>query len=289
MIRIENLTYIYLAGTPYEKKALDSVSLHIEKNSFTGIIGSTGSGKSTLVQHLNGLLKPASGTVTVDGEDVSGKNLKELRRNVGLVFQYPEHQLFEETVYKDIAFGLTKQGWSEEEIRDKVMAALRAVDIDESLLDKSPFEISGGQKRRVAIAGVIAMKPKVLVLDEPAAGLDPKGREDIYRMVGAMHEAGDMTVILVSHNMEDVARHAQRVVVLHKGRLEMQGTPGEVFMQHDRLTGMGLDVPQITRVMLHLKTLFPDLSSETLTVEDAKDAILKYIGINLWKEGSRFR
>lgn len=290
MIKIDKLTYIYMPGTPYAKKALNDISIEIKEGEFTGIIGQTGSGKSTLVQHFNGLLKPASGSVIIDGENVANKNLKELRRKVGLVFQYPEHQLFEETVYKDIAFGLVKQSIPEDEIKVRVQAAIRAVDMDiPGILDKSPFELSGGQKRRIAIAGVIVMKPKVLVLDEPAAGLDPKGREDIYKMIGAMHQGGDVTVVLVSHNMEDIARYAQRVLVMNEGKIVMEGHTTEIFSKRKILAEIGLDVPSISRLMYGLNKVCPQISSGIYTVEDAKSEILKVLGVNPWKEGSRFR
>ena len=289
MIRVDRLTYVYMAGTPYEKKALDACSLEIAQNDFVGLIGCTGSGKSTLVQHFNGLIKAPPGTVFIDGRDITSQDMKALRQKVGLVFQYPEHQLFEETVYKDIAFGLVRQGLPEEEIRTRVMAALRAVNLDEpGIPDKSPFELSGGQKRRAAIAGIIVMQPEVLVLDEPAAGLDPKGREEIYRMVGALHREGRVTVVLVSHNMEDIAHYARRILVMHEGRIIMEGPAAEVFSRREELTAIGLDVPSITRVMDGLKKEFPGLNT-VLTVEEAKDEILRYLGMNPWKEGSRFR
>jgi energy-coupling factor transport system ATP-binding protein len=274
-IRVENLSHIYMAKTPYEKLALDNISVEIGDREFTGIIGHTGSGKSTLVQHFNGLLKPTSGRIFYDGEDISKANLRELRRNIGMVFQYPEHQLFDETVYKDISFGLTKQGLKEDEIRERINEAAAVLEIGEDLLQKSPFDLSGGQKRRVAIAGVIVMRPKVLILDEPAAGLDPRGRDKIYGLIRNMYKSAGITVILVSHNMEDIARLVDRVIVMNRGGIEMDGDVESIFRNVERLEEIGLTAPQITYFMKRLKESYPGINDNVFTVESAKKEIEK--------------
>lgn len=276
-IKVENLSYVYMKGTPFEKKALDNINIDIDDGEFLGIIGHTGSGKSTLVQHLNGLLKPTSGKIYIDGTDISGKNAKELRNQVGIVFQYPEHQLFEETVFKDIAFGLERRGFKEDEIEVKVKSALKMVGLPEEILSNSPFELSGGQKRRVAIAGVLVLEPRILVLDEPTAGLDPKGREDIFELITSLHRQLKITVILVSHSMEDIARFVKRVIVLNRGTIDMDGSLENVFRQVERLEQMGLSVPQITYLIKRLKTYVPEINENIFTVEEAKIEIIKYI------------
>lgn len=275
---IENLSYVYMAGTPFEKTALNNINLKIDDGEFTGIIGHTGSGKSTLIQHFNGILKPTSGRVVVNGIDTTGKNLKELRKHVGIVFQYPEHQLFEETVFKDIAFGLDKKNMDEQEIRQKVKDVLDIVGLTEDILEKSPFELSGGQKRRVAIAGVLIMKPDILILDEPTAGLDPRGRDELFGFIRRMHESLGITVILVSHSMEDVARLVKRVIVMNKGTIEMDGTVAEVFRDPERLEKIGLSAPQISYLMKKLKKEFPEIDGDIFTVKAAKDNICKLLG-----------
>ncbi|MCL2286312.1 MAG: energy-coupling factor transporter ATPase [Firmicutes bacterium] len=269
-IELKNLTHIYSPGSVFEKTAFSDVNLTINKGEMVAVIGHTGSGKSTLIQHLNALLKPTSGQVFLNGEDIHADktNLKSVRQRVGLVFQYPEHQLFESTIYKDVAFGPMRMGLSESEIADRVRDALDIVGIDESLYEKSPFEISGGQKRRVAIAGVLAMRPEVLVLDEPTAGLDPAGRDEILAQVKRMHTALGITVILVSHSMDDVARLADRIFVMNKGRLMCDGTPAQVFAQGDMLVSVGLDVPQVSRVFMELNKINPNIPN-VFTVEDA--------------------
>ncbi|HCO18101.1 energy-coupling factor transporter ATPase [Gudongella oleilytica] len=280
IIEIKNLSYVYNPGTPFEKKALDDISLGIEEGEFIGLIGHTGSGKSTLVQHLNGLIKPTSGEIIIDGDSLSDKStkLKNIRQKVGLVFQYPEHQLFEETIYKDIAFGPKNLGLSQEEVDERVRHAMDLVGLDfEELKDRSPFELSGGQKRRVAIAGVVAMKPKVLVLDEPTAGLDPKGRDDILDEIRTLYEKENITIILVSHSMEDIARLVNRIFVMHRGRLAMDGSPREIFGRSDELEGMGLGIPQITKFMKKFKASGHDVKDDVLTIEEAKVEILKYL------------
>lgn len=280
IIEIKNLSYVYNPGTPFEKRALDDVSLSIKEGEFIGLIGHTGSGKSTLVQHLNGLMKPTSGEIIIDGESLSDKStkLKNIRQKVGLVFQYPEHQLFEETIYKDIAFGPKNLGLPQEVVDERVKHAMELVGLDfEELKDRSPFELSGGQKRRVAIAGVIAMKPKVLVLDEPTAGLDPKGRDDILDEIRKLYEKENITIILVSHSMEDIARLVNRIFVMHKGKLSMDGSPREIFGRSDELEGMGLGIPQITKFMKKFKASGHAVKDDVLTIEEAKAEILKYL------------
>ena len=255
IIKVSSLTHTYSSGTPFEKTAIDNIDLEIEGGEFVGLIGHTGSGKSTFIQHLNGLLAPTSGKVEIDGEDIhSSKDaLRRVRFKVGLVFQYPEYQLFEETVYKDIAFGPKNMGLNEDEIDERVREAARFAGVDEKWLEVSPLELSGGQKRRVAIAGVIAMRPKVLVLDEPTAGLDPEGRESFLKNISDYKEATGATVIIISHSMDDVARIASRLVVFHEGNIALDGTPAEVFDHAEELQNMGLTVPRATQIALALK------------------------------------
>ena len=257
ILQVQNLTHTYSAGTPFEHIALDNMNFSVERGEFIGIIGHTGSGKSTLMQHLNGLLKPTAGKVLLDGMDIwSDKKLtRQARFRVGLVFQYPEYQLFEETVYKDIAFGPKNMGLSKEEIDHRVREAAGFVGLTEAQLQVSPFDLSGGQKRRVAIAGVIAMEPEVLVLDEPTAGLDPVGREEILANIQAYREAKNATIMMVSHSMNDVARLTDRLLVLNGSRIAMDGTPAEVFTRAWELEEMGLDIPEVTRVFMRLKEL----------------------------------
>lgn len=277
-IKIENLTHIYMPKTPFEKKALDDVNLYIEDGEFIALIGHTGSGKSTLIQHLNGLLEPSSGKIIIDDIDITEKGVKlsDIRKKVGLVFQYPEYQLFEETIEKDIAFGPTNLGLGQDEILIRVKRAMEMVGLDyEKYKDVSPFELSGGQKRRVAIAGVIAMEPKVLILDEPTAGLDPKGREDILSQIKKLHEEYKMTIILVSHSMEDVGKLAERIVVMNGGKIELLGKPSEIFKEVETLERIGLAVPQVTYLMRALREKGFDVSDEVFTVEKGTQEILK--------------
>ena len=280
LIEIKNLTHIYSEGLPFEKKAVDDISLKVEENEFIGLIGHTGSGKSTFIQHLNGLLKPSSGEIVIDGTrvDKSGANLTDLRKKVGLVFQYPEYQLFEETIERDIAFGPRNLDISEEEVQERVKSSMESVGLDyKTYKDKSPFELSGGLKRRVAIAGVLAMEPKVLILDEPTAGLDPRGRDEILSEIKSIHEKRKMTVILVSHSMEDVAKIAERIVVLDKGKVFLDGEPREIFRNEDKLLGVGLGIPQITSLMRTLKKKGLDINEDAITVEEAKESLKKYL------------
>jgi len=281
-IEIRELKYIYGQGTPFEKVALDNLSLKIEDGEFVGLIGHTGSGKSTLIQHINRLIKPYSGQVIVDGQDINGdsRDLKKLRQNVGLVFQYPEHQLFEMTVYKDVAFGPTNMGLAQDEIDKRVRQSLKMVGFDdEDIFDISPFELSGGQKRRVAIAGVLAMSPKVLILDEPTAGLDPKGRDDILNEIKHLHETTNITIILVSHSMEDVARYVDRIIVMDKGKVEMDGTAREVFRHINKLEKMGLGVPQVTYLMRALEDKGIVSNANAITLDETLE-MLKALLIN---------
>jgi len=280
IMKIKNLNYIYNPNTPFEKKALDNVNIEINEGEFIGLIGHTGSGKSTLVQHLNGLMKATSGSIIIEGIDITEKNanLKLIRQKVGLVFQYPEHQLFEETVYKDIAFGPKNLGLNEEEISIRVKESMELVGLDfETLKDRSPFELSGGQKRRVAIAGVIAMKPKILVLDEPTAGLDPRGRDEILGEIQRLYEKEGITIILVSHSMEDVAKLVNRILVMHRGKIAMDDKTREVFRRSDELEKLGLGVPQITKFMKKIKEKDNDIKDTILTVEEAKEEIIWYL------------
>ena len=280
IIRVENLTHTYGENTPFCRSAVDGVSLEIREGEFLGIIGHTGSGKSTLIQHFNGLLKPTSGTVYLDGKDIwaEPKKIRQVRFKVGLVFQYPEYQLFEETVYKDIAFGPKNMGLAPEEIDRRVRDAAAFAGVTEEMLEKSPFELSGGQKRRVAIAGVIAMEPKVLILDEPTAGLDPVGVESILKNIRDYHEAHNATIIMVSHSMEDVARTVDRLVVVNDGVIPFQGTPREVFRHGDELERMGLGVPQMTRVFHRLQAMGVDIDPSVYTIDQARAAILQKLG-----------
>ncbi len=276
IIRVENLTHTYGAGTPFCRSALEHLELSVYRGELLGVIGHTGSGKSTLIQHLNGLLRPTEGRVLLDGRDIwaEPKKIRSVRFRVGLVFQYPEYQLFEETVYKDIAFGPTNMGLGGEELDRRVRDAARFAGLDESLLNVSPFALSGGQKRRAAIAGVIAMEPEVLVLDEPSAGLDPRGREELLAHIRAYHRERGTTVVLVSHSMEEVARHAERIVVLSHGRVLMSGTPREVFSRGGELAEAGLDVPQATRVAMALREKGLAVDPAVYTVEELADALL---------------
>ena len=275
ILQVQNLNYIYSAGTPFEHRALQDVSFCVNKGEFIGIIGHTGSGKSTLMQQLNGLLKPTSGTILLDGKDIwSDKKLtRQARFRVGLVFQYPEYQLFEETVYKDIAFCPKNMGLSSEEIDRRVRDAAATVGLTEQQLQVSPFDLSGGQKRRVAIAGVIAMEPEVLILDEPTAGLDPAGREGILKNIEDYRRTHNATVMMVSHSMDDVARLTDRLLVLNGSRLVMDGSPAEVFARAEELVDMGLNIPQVTRVFLELKAMGLDVEP-VYTIEQAV-AVLK--------------
>ncbi|MCQ2968599.1 MAG: energy-coupling factor transporter ATPase [Clostridium sp.] len=279
-IKIENLTYVYMPKTPFEKKALDNVSLEIEDGEFLAVIGHTGSGKSTLIQHLNGLLKPVSGKIYIDGIDISDKNAKlvDIRKKIGLVFQYPEYQLFEETIAKDIAYGPSNLGLNEDEILRRVKKSMEMVGLNyDKYKDVSPFELSGGQKRRVAIAGVIAMEPKVLILDEPTAGLDPAGRDDILEQIKLLHEKYNMTIILVSHSMEDVGKLAKKIIVMNDGHIELQGKPQDVFREIDTLERIGLAVPQVTYLMRELKKKGFNVSEDIFTVEKAKSELLNIL------------
>lgn len=281
IIETHDLTYRYNEGTSNEKTALDNVNISIESGIFLGIIGHTGSGKSTLIQHFNGLMKPASGTVTVDGEDI-GKDkatLMKIRFKVGLCFQYPEYQLFEETTYKDISFGPRNMGLSEDEINERVKTAASYVGITDEMLKKSPFDLSGGEKRRAAIAGVMAMSPKVLILDEPTCGLDPQGREKILDMLDDYRTSTGSTVIIVSHSMEDVASRASKVLVMNRAKAEMYGTPDEIFAEHEKLEAMGLDIPQITKIFIGLKKAGLDVPVNIYSVESAKAASGKILGV----------
>ena len=282
ILEVKNLTYIYSAGTPFEHKALDDISFSVEPGEFIGIIGHTGSGKSTLMQQLNGLLKPTSGTVLLDGQDIwSDKKLtRQARFRVGLVFQYPEYQLFEETVYKDIAFGPKNMGLSAEEVDRRVREAAGFVGLTEQQLEVSPFDLSGGQKRRVAIAGVIAMEPEVLILDEPTAGLDPVGRSEILGNIQSYRKAKNATIMMVSHSMEDVARLTDRLLVMNGSKLAMDAPPAQVFTHAEELTQMGLNIPQVTQVFLELKKLGLDVKN-VYTIEQAAAEIKRL------KEGNR--
>ena len=279
-IQLEDVTYTYSPGTAYEMNALDHVSLEIPQGQFVGIIGHTGSGKSTLIQHLNGLMRPTSGQVLYNGENIwqEGYHLRELRFHVGLVFQYPEHQLFETTVLADVCFGPKNQGLSPEECRERAKEALAQVEIPEELYEKSPFDLSGGQKRRVAIAGVLAMNPDVIVLDEPTAGLDPKGRDEILDRVRFLHDTRGITVILVSHSMEDVARYVERLIVMSHGQKKYDGTPREVFAHYKELEKIGLAAPQMTYIMHALEEKGLKVDTSAMTVEEARDSILKALG-----------
>ena len=282
-IKTENLTHIYMPKSPFEKVALDNVSVEIKDGDFVALIGHTGSGKSTLIQHFNGLLEATSGKIIVDGVDITDKNVKltDIRKKVGLVFQYPEYQIFEETIAKDIEFGPRNLGLSEEEITKRVKKSMEMVGLDyETYKDKSPFDLSGGQKRRVAIAGVIAMEPTTLILDEPTAGLDPKGRDDILGQIKKLHDEYNMTIVWVSHSMEDVAKIANRVIVMNSGKIVLDGKINEVFKEVDKLEEIGLGVPQVTYLMRRLKEKGFNVSDEVYTVEQAKNELLKVLKSN---------
>ena len=280
ILRTENLSHIYSPKSPFEHRALDDVSLSIETGTLTGIIGRTGSGKSTLISHFNGLLRPTSGKVFVDGEDIwnEPKKIRRIRFKVGLVFQFPEYQLFEDTVEKDIAFGPKNMGLSEDEVALRVREAADTVGLSAETLKKSPFELSGGQKRRVAIAGVIAMKPRLLILDEPAAGLDPRGRDEIFDHVRAYLASGDTAAVIVSHSMDDVARIADRIIVMGDGRIQLNGTPKEVFSNRAAIEDAGLRLPFVSRVMHMLRDRGFNADVSVLDVESAAKAILKLKG-----------
>ena len=277
MIKLENVSYTYMKGGPFEKKALDNVSLEVRPGEFIGVIGHTGSGKSTMIQMLNGLLKPSEGRVFIDGTDINDKgvNLRDIRFKVGLVMQYPEYQLFEETVLKDISFGPANMGLPREEVEERARFAANMVGLNDSLLEKSPFDLSGGQKRRAAIAGVLAMEPKILILDEPTAGLDPAGRDEILFKIRDMHKRMNLTVLLVSHSMEDVANYVDRIIVLNHGSLMLDGTPAEVFSHVEELERVSLAVPQVTYLMKDLKKAGLDVNTSVTTIEEAKKEIMK--------------
>ena len=277
IIRVDHLRHTYSAGTPFEKVAIDDIDLAIPAGQFVGIIGHTGSGKSTFIQHLNGLLAPTSGTVLFDGEDIhrSKAATRDVRFQVGLVFQYPEHQLFEETVYQDIAFGPKNMGLDEAEVDKRVHEAAEFVGLDEALLERSPFELSGGQKRRVAVAGVMAMKPRILVLDEPAAGLDPEGRDEILSEVKDYHKKTGTTVLLVSHSMEDIAKYANRVLVMSNKKIAMYDTVEKVFARAPELLELGLSVPQVTKIFLKLREMGVDVPADVYTIPYAVKMILE--------------
>ena len=277
ILKTEDLTYQYSIGTPFEKTAVDHVNLEIEEGAFVGIIGHTGSGKSTLIQHFNGLIRPTSGKIYLDGTDIwaDKTNIRQVRFQVGLVFQYPEYQIFEDTVYKDIAFGPRNMGLSEAEIKERVEETAALVGLTQAQLNQSPFDLSGGQKRRVAIAGVMALRPKVLILDEPTAGLDPKGREDILREIRRYHKETGRTVLLVSHSMEDMANCAEKILVMNAGKVFCYDTVENVFRQAKALQEIGLAVPQITRVCMQLREQGISLSDDIYTVEAAYQQILQ--------------
>jgi energy-coupling factor transport system ATP-binding protein len=280
MIKTENLSHLYSVGTPFQTTAIEDVNIHIKEGDYVGIIGHTGSGKSTLISHFNAILKPTSGKIFIDGKDLWSSDKKEriqTRFDVGLVFQYPEYQLFEETVYKDIAFGPKNMGLGEDAIRERVEKALDFVGLDRDLLEKSPFDLSGGQKRRVAIAGVMALEPKVLILDEPAAGLDPRGRDEILSRIRDYHKETKRTVLLVSHSMEDISKNANSILVMNKGRCVMHDSVPAVFERAEELVQMGLDVPKITRVFISLQEQGYPVSRNVYTVEQGKQELLKLL------------
>ncbi|MCI7613427.1 MAG: energy-coupling factor transporter ATPase [Selenomonadaceae bacterium] len=277
-IEVKKISYIYMPKSPYERLALDDVAITIPEGKITAIAGHTGSGKSTLIQHLNGLISPSQGCVLVDGVDISGKGkeAREARRSVGMVFQYPEHQLFEETVEQDIAFGPKNYGLTSEEVQERVRFAMDFVQLDyEEYSQRSPFQLSGGQMRRVAIAGVVALRPKYLVLDEPTAGLDPKGREELMQRILKLHRQEKNTIVLVSHSMDDIARFADNVVIMNRGRVLMEGTPREVFVREDFIRQAGLEVPQITNIVKALKSGGMDIPSDIYTMDEAVEAIVR--------------
>ncbi len=280
IIKTEGLCHRYSVGTPFERAAIEDIDFEAKRGEFIGVIGHTGSGKSTFIQHLNGLLKPTAGRVYYEGRDIweSKAATRETRFKVGIVFQYPEYQLFEETVYKDIAFGPKNMKISDDEIDMRVREAAEFVGIDSELLERSPFDLSGGQKRRVAIAGVIAMGPSVLILDEPGAGLDPRGRESILENIKRYHEATDATVIMVTHSMEEIASAVDRIVVFNRGRIAMNGTPGEVFSRGEELEDMGLSVPEVTRIAKRLRELGLPVDTSVYTIEQLKSILLSLKG-----------
>lgn len=279
-IKVENLTYIYGQGTAFEQYALKDLNFEIPVGQFVGLIGHTGSGKSTLIQHLNGLMKQSSGTIYYHGTDIYSPDysLKELRGKVGLVFQYPEHQLFEVDVFSDVCYGPKNQGLTGGEIEARAREALTQVGLEEKFWNQSPFELSGGQKRRAAIAGVLAMQPEVLILDEPTAGLDPRGRDEILDQIAKLHKERQMTIILVSHSMEDIARYADRIIVMNRGEKVYDGTPKEVFEHYKELEAIGLSAPQVTYIAHDLKAHGIMIEEDITTVEEARDAILKLLG-----------
>ena len=279
-LKLEHVTYTYNPKSVYETHALKDVNLEIPSGQFLGIIGHTGSGKSTLIQHFNGLMRPTAGTVYYKDENIwqEGYSLKQLRSQVGLVFQYPEHQLFEADVLSDVCFGPKNLGLSEEEAKERAVAALRQAGLKEKYYTSSPFDLSGGQKRRVAIAGVLAMNPEVLILDEPTAGLDPKGRDDILEQIAYLHEERKITVILVSHSMEDIARYVERILVMNQGQKAFDGTPKEVFTKYKELETIGLSAPQITYIMHDLYDAGLAVDTQAITIEEAKESILNVLG-----------
>lgn len=278
-MRLEHVSYIYSPDNAFRKQALKDINLEIHDGEFIGLIGHTGSGKSTLIQHLNGLIRATEGKIYYNDQDIyaSDYRMTNLRSHVGLVFQYPEHQLFEMTVLKDVCYGPKNLGLSDDEAKKRAKEALTMVSIAEKEYEKSPFELSGGQKRRVAIAGVLAMHPDILVLDEPTAGLDPKGRNDILDQISSLHKQTGITVILVSHSMEDVAKYVDRIIVMNRGQVFMDGTPKAIFDRSDALESVGLAAPQVTYVMRCLHSIYPDMPMDATTVEEAKTDILKYL------------
>ncbi len=279
ILETKNLSYVYSEGTPFRVTAINNVNISIEKGEFVGIIGHTGSGKSTLVQHLNGLLTPSSGEVLLDGKNINESKItrRQARFKVGLCFQYPEYQLFESTVYKDISFGPKNMGLSEDEIDNRVKKAADFVGLKPDMLNKSPFDLSGGEKRRVAIAGVMAMEPEILILDEPSAGLDPRGRDMIADMISSYRKTTGSTVIIVSHSMEDVAKSADKVLVMNKSEVEMFGTVNEVFSKVERLADIGLNVPQLTQIFLNLKHNGMDVRTDIYTIKNAEAELLRLL------------
>ena len=288
IISLKNVSYTYAKNTPFAKKALDDINLDFYSNEYTAIIGATGSGKSTLIQHLNGLLKPDQGEVLVNGIDTKDKkSQKDLRKKVGLVFQYAQYQLFEETVYKDIEFGLIKRNVPEDQRKQRVLDTAKMVGLTQENLNASPYDLSGGQKKRAAIAGILVLKPEILVLDEPAAGLDPEGTRELFSIIQNLHDNKECTVILVAHSMELVAQYAKRVIVLHDSKVVMDGRRDEVFGNVEQLTKLGLDVPEVTKIMMKLKISHPELNDHIYTVSDAKEEILKHI--NLTKKSNQFK
>ena len=278
-MRLEHVSYIYSPDNAFRKQALKDINLEIHDGEFIGLIGHTGSGKSTLIQHLNGLIRATEGKIYYNDQDIYASDYRmiDLRSHVGLVFQYPEHQLFEMTVLKDVCYGPKNLGLSDDEAQKRAKEALTMVGIDEKEYEKSPFELSGGQKRRVAIAGVLAMHPDILVLDEPTAGLDPKGRNDILDQISSLHKQTGITVILVSHSIEDVAKYVDRIIVMNRGQVFMDGTPKAIFDRSDALESVGLAAPQVTYIMRCLHSIYPDMPMDATTVEEAKNDILKYL------------